>query len=432
MWLKRWIALDLFALIQLLVIADALQQLAEDPTVDIWWVGAFGVTIAYFAFGALMLIVSYVKLAMLYAKDHSGTVITTPYAPYQQFTDQNDINAAEEVRRERRVLLGDALVDTGLFVPLVTFFGLFIDQLEQWDDGEPMHNWIAVFIWLVVFFLLLSIVLLISAVRTCGEERLQKGDLPTDLCCTGAFGDVIAGCSLDHNDIEQGRARRADRVEAYVADSEFHAIPCAYLCAWGLTANGAEFVLNWLLYLLAPLLTLLALLLGFLLEDGTPSLSKILVPLWIFEIAIIILAIVAFILLCCDPRVSGQTAPPRFSFLHKYNTIILSFVLALALGIFQILLLDRLQEGSATGTNWHLVFLPLYIVLTIALIVGCCYSAASKSTSSYHTSDYLSPTAAPTTTATTKMSKSRVRAAQRDLQRQQPTRITSGYGLFTV
>lgn len=423
MWLKRWLALTIIVFLQLLIIADALNRLAEDPEADVWWVGAFGVTLAYLFVGGVLLIISYIKLVMLYSARRTNELQQS-----QQQQNAEQIEQALEEKRETNVLLGDSIVDTLLYVPLVVFIALLIDQFEHADDDGQLHNWIGVFIWFVIFGLLLSAVLLISAIRTCGEERLQRGELPTKLCCSAAFTDVIEGFSLDHDELELARSKRRDKVDSYVADSEFHSIPCSTLCTYKLTANIFDFLLNWLLYLIAPLATLSALLLGVRLETGSPSLNWVLGPVFVLGIAITVGALFSFVLICCDNRARGYGAPPRFSFTYVIHKTTISFFLALAFVVFLLLLLDQIGRTGDDIVDWNLIFLPLYIVLVASMLIGCCYFAAAKSTNTTRHADDGAPTAPRQTTN----SKTRVKVIQRDLQRQQQStaRNTSGYGLF--
>jgi hypothetical protein len=462
MWIRRWIALLLALLFQAFVIAHAINSLEEEPRTDIAWVPTFGIIILYLAISGVFLIISFVQVIMI--------CVRTRPEPDDRFAFPETIEEKHAKRREARVNLGDALNDLILYVPLVVFFALLIDNLERWDDFrvftvlcheqkeyEEMHmmtlvppemdfcailrqlpethNWIGVFVPLALFGAFLSGTLLVGAIRTCGEEEMQERELAVDMCCSAAFSDVIQGCSLDHDSIEQARARVADKVDTYVANSEFHALPCSFLCTRSLTANMAEFLLNWVLFAAALTFTIDMALLGFFIEQREPSLILIFTLLWVVEILIIALGLIALVLLCCDPRFTGEVAPPRFSITHKLTTVSVSLVAALMLAVFQILLASRVVGHS--HANWHIVMLPIYIVLTVALVIGCAYSAAFKTShvsfgdgsSNSGNTNTASSSSSSSSSATTQ-TRARVNTLRRDVRRQEVKTPTSLWGFL--
>lgn len=457
MWIRRWVALLLALLFQVFVVAHALNSLEEEPRTDIAWVPTFGITILYFAISIVFLIISFVQVILVWVK-------TRPEA-MDKF-NQEVIEEKQEKRREARVNFGDALNDLFLLVPLIIFFSLLLDNLERWDDFRvylilcreqrenaaifmlnpdefppdmnfcailshlpESINWVGVFVPLALFGAFLSGSLLIGAIRTCGEEELQEPELAVDMCCSAAFSDVIQGCTLDHDSIEQARSRVADKLETYVANSEFHALPCSFLCTRSLTANLAEFLLNWMLFIAALIFTVDALLLGYYIEQREPSLTLILTLLWVIEVAIIIFSLFAFVLLCCDPRFSGEVAPPRFSMTHKITTASVSFTVALMMAIFQVLLAVKIIGHE--DLNWHVVFLPVYIVVTVALVIGCAYSAAFKTDiMNFDDNDSISPMHPRQSTTTSVQARARVNALRRDVRRQNANKTTSMWGFI--
>ncbi len=371
-WLLRCAWLSLVLLLQTIIVADLLHTLEEAPDTDVAYVFLFGVTIVYFVISGLILFYSWYTLIYLFVVSRQELTTTAG-----RTVDNATIAAREESRRLRRILLGNLLVDTTLYVLLVVFFALLIDNLQRYNDGEPVYRWMHIFFVLFLFFIVMFVALLVLAVRTCAEERLQRGDLETNMWFKAAFSDVVAGVTLQPGIIGDGRARRADKTEYYVADTNYHALPMAYLCTPKLTANLAEFVLNWVLFLLVFYLAVVSLLIGAFLDGKFDDLLPILAPVWIINGLLVVLGVVAFAFMCCDPLSVGMRAPARFSIAQKYTVAMLAVITGVVFIVFGVLLEEKIDEHR--DIDWWIVMTPLIVFFGGALLLAACYAGAGRS-----------------------------------------------------
>ena len=285
-WLFRCAWLALVLLLQTVIVADLLHSLEENPSLDVAYLFIFGVTLLYLAIAGIILLYNwYAFFALAVANRAQSTAAAR---------DRVEIEESEEYG-EQRVLFGNLLVDTTLYVLLTVFVSLAVDHLERLNDGDearPMRSWFSIFVWLFAFFVVLFVALLAAAVHTCGEERLQKADLNGGEWFSAAFNGVIVGVAIDRAELAGGRARRADKADYYLADANYHALPTSYLCTPTLTPNYFDFILNWLILLLVVYLGIASLLVGVYLYDRRRfDLASLLVGWWVLETLIFFAAL---------------------------------------------------------------------------------------------------------------------------------------------
>lgn len=421
-WLLRWVLLTLALFVQLLIVADLLEALDDDPNLELDYVLIFGVTILYLAAAVLVLLFSWFTTFRLFLDVRREAV-----AERIATSSREDIDRREALARDLRIVAGDAVVDTLLLVPLVVFIALLIDNLQRDNDGEPLHDWQHVFVWLFIVLVVLAVVIVVTAVRTCGEERLRRGDMGSGQWASSAFGDVVVGVSVDGTLLENARARRADKSENYVADANYHAIPCAYLCAPQLTGNCCDFLLNWSLLATLLYLTVLALQLGVYLEHRPAwHLQPLLVPGWVLAALVLVFGVAAFLLMCFDPRVAGTKALPRFSVVQKMNVAFIAALGALLLAIFAALLVEKIDRHETR--DWWAIFTPLLVFTGIVLIASACYGSALRRPTPQYV-DITATSAAAALSTTLLSTSARANVARRDLTRNINPNRTSVWGV---
>lgn len=414
-WLLRWILLTFALFVQLLIVADLLEAFDDDRNLEVDYVLIFGVTLLYLGAAVLVLLFSWFTALRLFVETRQEAVAEATVT-----STVDDIERREALKRDLRIMLGDVVVDTLLLVPLVVFVAMLINNLQRLNDADkPLHNWEHVFAWLFILLLVLCVVIAITSIRTCGEERLRRGDMDSSQWASSAFGDVVTGVTVDGTVLQNARDRRADKTEYYIADANYHAIPCAYLCTRQLTGNWCDFLLNWTLFAVVIYLTVLALQLGVYLEGAEPwSLRSLLIPGWVLTIVVFVFAVAALIMMCCDPRVAGTKALPRFSIVQKMNAAFIAALGALSLAIFGILLVEKIDEGA--DVDWWTIFAPVFVFTGVVLIVSACYGNALRKP----VVQYVDINA-----STTIQTSARANVAKRDLTRNINPLRTSVWGI---
>lgn len=390
MWARRILVLFIFLLIQLLVLADVLNRLDEDPLLDVSWVGVFAPLIAYLILAALFIIATYFLAGWYYYKANYGTSSTV--SPPQMLAvpgpggtviyRQNVATLDVTLRRRRaaKIYLYDAVIDTVLLALIATFLGLLIDQIERVRDTIAGNEraWSVVLIPLFLLWLALLAMIVVLAVRVHSEERFQR-PLGNADCCAASFGGVVFCCTVDEAQLSYANNTRYEKRADYYTTADYHALPWAFLCTPSLNYGLADSILGWLwvLFVLAALIS--TILLAARLDGSTgtsPLVSTIFIPLWIVEALFALTAVLLFVTLCCCYRTAASRPRGRNALFAKYSEAVFGFIAVILLAIQQGFLAARIDGG--TDTDWNTVFIPLYILFTFSLLLGCCYLACGR------------------------------------------------------
>jgi len=398
MWAVRVLALAVFLFVQLLVLADVLNQRDDDPAADVDWVAVFAPLIVYAALSFIYIIATLFRAGVL--------CVTQPPPPSSQTTyetgaDDNNVrgNGAQRplygsadavertaLRRKRaRVLAWDGVIDLVVLALFISFVALTIDQLTRIDDDVPGNErtWSgSVLVPLFILFPLLFVLVGFAALRTAGEERYQRPLRNAELF-SASCGDVVSCCSLDEQQLTEAARQRQDKRQQYSASANFHQLPCVFVCAPSMTFGGADFLIAWLLYLLllAALGVLIAL--GARLDGTTDALlNTIFIVLYVFGGLLILGSVLLAVSLCCCYRGAAARAAAswpsgRYNVLGKYTEAVFVFVFSV-LGIVQLLLIAERVDHPDSERDWQVVFVPAYLALTITLLVGCCALACRR------------------------------------------------------
>lgn len=390
MWSRRILVLVIFLLIQLLVLADVLNRLDEDPLLDVQWVGVFAPLIAYFVLALLFIVATYF-LAGWYHYKANYAVVSTVSPPqllavpgpggtivYRQNVGTLDVTLRR--RRAAKIYLYDALIDTVLLALLATFVGLLIDQLERVRDDIAANEraWTLVLLPLFFFWLALLAIIIVVGVRVHAEERFQR-PLGNADCCAASFGGVVFCCPVDEAQLSYANNTRYEKRAEYTATADYHALPCAFLCTPSLNYGLADSVLGWLwvLFVIAALIATVLLAARLDGSSGTsPLVAQIFIPLWIVEALFALTAVLLFISLCCCYRSAAARPRGRNSLFAKYAEAVFGLIGVVLLAIQQATLAARIDGG--TDTDWNTVFIPLYVLFTMVLLLGCCYLVCGR------------------------------------------------------
>lgn len=390
MWARRIFVLFIFLFLQLLVLADVLDRLDEDPMLDVSWAGVFALMISYLALAALFVIATYFYAGWLYYKANYG--VNSTIAPpqliavagpggtvtYRQNAATLDITLRR--RRAAKIYLYDALIDTGVLILLGAFLGLLIDQLNRLRDGIVGNEraWSLVLLPLFFFWLVLLGLIIALAVRVHGEERYQR-PLGNADCCTASFGGVVFCCSVDEAQLSFADDTRYEKRAEYYATADYHALPWAFLCTPSMHYGLADCLLGWLwvLFVIAALISTILLAVRLDSTSGTsPSVATIFIPLWIVEGLFAFVAFLLFFTLCCCYRSAAVRPRGRNALFAKYSESVFGFIAVILLAVQQALIAARV-DGN-TDTSWNTVFIPLYILFGFALLFGCCYVSCGR------------------------------------------------------
>lgn len=366
MWLRRWLALNVILIFQLLFLGQALDRVFyETPTPEIAWTEVFSPLIFYFAIATLLLFGRYYTLVAERIKRRN--FVSVEAMQRDGGNNATAIVTKTELDRVNRLRRTDAIIDTLLFAPLLVFFILVLVKLGD-DDSDD--SWFPVFIPLILFHVILFVMLTLGAIRTCGEERLAESDLPVKSCCRGAFGGVLFCCKEDTDRLDSAEMSMMEKKGLYNPDSEFHSLPTAFLCTPSLVVNIPELVINWLLYIGAFVMIIVAFEIPIHIDAGVLTMTRIFVILLIDIGLLIASSLLMFGLLCVDPRTSNSEAAQRINIAYKFGKATIVFIFALLIGIFILLLDDELDNND--DTSWHEIFAPLYVLLGIAVFISSC------------------------------------------------------------
>src|SRR6056297_2676931 len=383
MWSARFSAFVFFGFVQLLVLADVLNERARAlATPDVDWAGVFAPLIVYAALCFLFIAATLVQAVVLAlsAPVGGGGDARTPASPYGNTTS---VLLQRQRRKRARILAWDALFDLLLLTLLAVALGLAIDQLERADDSVAGNerSWAnSVLVPIYIALALLGVLIGVAALRTSGEERYQR-PLSNRELLTASFGDVVLCCSVDEQQINEAERQRYDKRPEYAAIANFHSLPCAFLCAPALAFGAADVLLSWLLYLAlyAALGVLVAV--GFKADGSAIVLHNAFAVLYALGGLVVLCALGTLLsLFCCYARGADKLNTPNGrSVLAKAYELLLLLVLSSAL-IAQLALLANRIDGASSADNWHFVFLPLYLALSLLLLTGvasivCCRDA---------------------------------------------------------
>jgi MFS family permease len=375
MWLRRTVTVSVVFFIQLLILGDILNRRQLDPTLDVDWTKVFAVTIAYAAIAFLFIVATFFSAGVEYVRARTmSTGRVTAQGGVQYSVADNNLLESARSRRNAKIYLYDGIIDLTLFTTLAVLLGLVIDQLESIDGGgEPTRAWGVV---LVPWFVFLALLLLFSvwlALRVYAEKRFERSLNNSD-CCGAACGDMFVCCTMDIDSLDTARAARADKRPTYQANAVYHRLPCAFMCTPSLAYGALDTLLSWTWFTLLLALLISSILLACRLDsaDGaSPALLATFVPLFVvFSLLALVSLLLIFTLLCCYRTVLSRPAGGS-SVLAKYAEAFLTvFVSALALA--QLGTLGAQADNADADADWHLVFLPAYLLFTLGIFVGCC------------------------------------------------------------
>ncbi len=382
MWCLRILLFSILLFIQLIIIADVLNQREAGLLPDAPWVYIFLpvllclVVQAFAVAGSFVQAITYwltpdaVRPATVAIEVDADGVETTVYGGAARLVQSN------ERLRLARIYFFDALFDAALLFFLTFFVALLIDQLARLDDAlvGNEHPWLIVFMPLFAFFVVLLVLLLFGALRVCGEERYQRR-LGNAEYCGAACGGVLVCCAVDQAELEEGNWHRRDKRPEYIADGGYHELPCVFICTPGMSYGWADFILAWLFYLFIVVL-LITLFVIALQLDGIidASLNVIFIGLYIVEILLAATSFALLVSLCLWWRGTEQRPRGRLNIVSKYMEALFAFVFAILLFVQQILLAQRIEDTAPVEErqDWQVVFIPLDILFILIWFISCC------------------------------------------------------------
>lgn len=366
MWQRRVLPFVVFLGIQLLFLAHVLNSIETDATLlsDISWAFVFSPLLIFFAIAVLFVIATYFIAGSSYIQATSGDVSNR--VGYQDNLDE--LNKKRRAAREAKIYFFDALIYTVLVALLVTFLVLLIVQL---DSASTKWNWNIVFLPLYLLWFVLFFVFIGGALRVAAEERYQR-PLGNADCCGATFGGVVFCCDSNTAQLAYADQEKLEKRAAYIAAAGYHELPWAFMCTPLMSYGWLDVLLGWLWLGWLIVLTIVTALLAKRLNSGTesPTLASIFIAPWIIEGLIILVALGLLIsLLLCYRRVV-QRPPGRSALLSKYAESFFLIITNVLLIIEQILLVQKIDDNN--DSDWNVVFIPLYILIALYLLIGCC------------------------------------------------------------
>lgn len=386
MWLVLLELFALAALAQLGFIADTLNKQEDGSVVNPPWLAVFIPLILYLLALFVWVLVTCWSAGSTWL-NASGTVLLL-----DEPSSSSDPDALDEVYVHRDAVVhyraGGATATvsaSGLFfegfvysIVLVTlsfFVALLIDQLYRLDDAiaDNEHMWTLVLAPLLLLLIFLFFLFGFVGLRVCGEERFQRAVANGEVF-TAACGGVLVCCAPNYGQIAVGDQYRYEKRPAYLADRAFHSLPCVFMCTPAMTYGVADLLLSWLYFLLLPVLFFVLLYIGVSLDaTGTVSLALAFFALYLLEALFIAAALALAVTLCAYWNHVNVRPRGRGSLRAKYTEAFFTIVAAILLIVFQVLLAWRVDDLGPTELDWHTIFIPLYILLVFAIILGICY-----------------------------------------------------------
>lgn len=380
MLFRRAAPLAAFVLVQLIIIADELNDRQLDPLdTDTHWTGEFAVLIACLVAVFVFILVTFVQAGRWWfneardgapATDDAEVSLDGSPAAAQKYGGAQRLVAPSINRRMARVYFWNAVIDLALLIPAAVFLGLLIDQLFRRDDAVVGNEyaWSVVLIPLEVMLGLVAIVLLFAAWRVCGEATYQRSLGNTEYM-SAALAGVIVCCPTDADYAAQAEWQEREKRVDYIADGAYHELPCVFVFTPGMTYGAADLLLAWFLFAFLIALPLTLVFVGLRLDDRTDaSLDTIFAGLYTLEGLLIATAIALLLTLCLWRNAGNQRPAGRRSLEAKFYEAIL-VIISSALFIAQQALL---AAHDAPEDSWFVTFIPIFLFLSLLVIIGCC------------------------------------------------------------
>lgn len=365
MWLRRIVVASIFVLIQLAVLIDVQLRKATDPALNVDWTGTFSPTIAWFVLAGIFVVAGFFSAGyerlVAYKQNNNGRN-TTP-AQVEEILSH---------KRASRIYFYDSLIDCVLLTLLIVFLALVIQRLEREEDTIVGNErpWRLIVIPLYFFFSLLLVSMIAMAARVHAEDRMQRKLANAD-CCTATFGGVVCCCTVDEGQLDYANNLRQDKTAEYVADAAYHGLPWAFACAPNMTYGCAASLVA-LIWFLVPIASVIAIALQAALLDGAAiQQAQTFIPLFVvFGMLFLGSVFLMASLLCCYRRRAARPVAQR-SILEKYAEVAFTIVASVLL-IVQLALLAETFDNPPVVRDWVVIFIPLFILLVLILLVGCC------------------------------------------------------------
>lgn len=382
----RLAPLAIFLLVQLLIIADELNERREEPLETSAWVSEFTPLIIYLVAAVLYNLITLVSSARhwcirgdqggIETDDEASADGSTASSSQQQYGGAQRLVKSDLKRRIALVYFWNALIDLALLIPASVFLGLLIDQLFRIDDAVVGNEqpWSLVLIPLEVLFGVAAIVLILAAFRVCGEATYQRS-LGNSEYLSAAMSGVLVCCPLDRDYAAQAEWQQREKRTDYIADGAYHELPCVFMFTPSMTYGVADILLAWLLYvfLVGFLLTLVVV--GLLIDGqlGTATLDQVFAGLYVVEGLLIATSLLLLLSLCLWRNAGNQRPAGRKSLGAKfYEAVFVISVAALLIAQQALLARDEVAQN-----DWFVTFIPLFIAFSIVILAAffeltCC------------------------------------------------------------
>lgn len=364
MWHTCIAGTSLAALVQTILLADALNDFDTVPgfQADWWWV--FSPTILYLAISALYIASFFWRAAHFITKARRAA--NPGLDEYQAPNAATRAKAIAIDRRNAWISFVDAFFDTALLACGVVFVWRMIHTLEiaQVNDDNTDWSFIGAAIPLVVLWSLLTVVAIIGAWRTSREYgRVQREMTVSSSANGGNDDDEESGSGISY------RASAVKEKGDYMANARYQQWPCAFMFTWSLGYGWPDSVLAILLFAMLPAMILVTLLLAEFLNTGAPAMGEIFIVLWILEGLIVVFAIVAGVWMCCCSCMPLAQPRGRAGLMSKNAELFVIIFVAISLAIQQILIAVRVDESDPI--DWYAVFIPFYVLFGLVAFASC-------------------------------------------------------------
>jgi len=368
MWLWRALLFAALALVQTAVVGDTLNRLAAEPAFEPNFAAVLAPTFVYLGIFALWIAAGYVRALIAY-------VVARPERRVQlgdgssQYASLRDVDARQREASAACIYAGDASVELIMFALMLAFAILLAQRLGN-PDGRAF---LVVFVPLFLYFGFLLVVFAVAAGRTQAEKRYES-PMGSRGCCDALFGGVLLCCSDDSDALAEARFQRADNKPSYVAEAEFQALPCAYMCTPALAFGTLDLIAAALTYamLLAALIS--TILLGVRLDSAarSPTLAAVFAPLFAVESALIVVSVALYVSLVCNYRRPVDRPPGRTNIVGKHAEVLATIFFVALLVLQQALLAARVDAATPSDADWLATLTPLLVLFSLVLYCGCC------------------------------------------------------------
>jgi hypothetical protein len=367
MWYLCVAPFALAALAQIFFLGAILDDFDEVPGLQANWTRAFFPSIIYLVFAATAILTRFWRAAYNTGKSRQPSGEDDLPADVYRSTATRTKSIAT-YRNIAWVTFVDTCFDLALFIAGVVFIVLLIDTLEIAqsegidDVGTDMadsYSFIGTSIPLVVIWVLLSVSAVLSACRTRHDYNSSRRVEPPGLAKSKPYG-----LSNTNGDDE-------DDKNSFIADSNYQQWPCAFMFTWSLGYGWPDTVLSILLFVLLLAMIPVTLMLANFLDTGSPSITAISVLLWIIEGLVLVFAVLATIWMSCCSCMPLKQPRGRFGYCAKAVELLVIVFVILLLIVQQILIAVRVDDEDAI--DWNVVFIPLYVLLTLAAFAGCSF-----------------------------------------------------------